>query len=112
MGEDPYYLADDSVLDRSDQGSDSSTFVRSVARALKVISSFGADTPSQTVGRVAARTDLDRATARRVLLTLEELGYLRHDGRQFSLTPLVLELGFAYCRVCRFGAWPTTFSRN
>jgi IclR family pca regulon transcriptional regulator len=73
-----------------------STFVRSVARALKVISSFGAETPSQTVSQVAARTDLDRATARRVLLTLEELRYLRRDGRLFSLTPLVLELGFAY----------------
>ena len=72
------------------------TFVRSVARALKVISSFGAENPSQTVSQVAARTDLDRATARRVLLTLEELRYLRRDGRLFSLTPLVLELGFAY----------------
>jgi IclR family pca regulon transcriptional regulator len=72
------------------------TFVRSVARALKVISSYGAETPSQTVSQVAVRTGLDRATARRVLLTLEELRYLRRDGRLFSLTPLVLELGFAY----------------
>lgn len=78
------------------QNSGGATFVRSVARALKVISSFGAETPSQTVAQVAASTGLDRATARRVLLTLEELGYLRRDGRQFSLTPLVLELGFAY----------------
>ena len=73
-----------------------STFVRAVARALRVISSFGADSPSQTLSQVAAKTDLDRATARRVLLTLENLRYIRQDGRQFALTPLVLELGFAY----------------
>jgi IclR family transcriptional regulator, pca regulon regulatory protein len=78
------------------ESSGSATFVRSVARALKVISNFGSDAPAQTVAQVAARNDLDRATARRVLLTLEELGYLRRDGRQFSLTPRVLELGFAY----------------
>lgn len=78
------------------QTSRSGTFVRSVARALKVISGFGADAPSQTVAQAAARNNLDRATARRVLLTLEELGYVRRNGREFSLTPLVLELGFAY----------------
>ncbi len=74
----------------------SATFVRSVARALKVISSFGAESPSQTLSQVATRTGLDRATARRVLLTLEGLRYLRREDRLFSLTPLVLELGFAY----------------
>ena len=73
-----------------------STFVRSVARALKVISSFGEDSPSQTLSNVAAKTELDRATARRVLLTLEKLRYIRREDRMFSLTPLVLELGFAY----------------
>jgi len=73
-----------------------SNFVRSVARALRVISSFGAESPSQTLSQVAAKTGLDRATARRVLLTLENLRYLRREGRLFSLTPLVLELGFAY----------------
>jgi IclR family pca regulon transcriptional regulator len=98
MSEDPFHLTDGALLDRFDRGSvsGSSTFVRSVARALKVISGFGADAPSQTVSQVAAKASLDRATARRILLTLEELGYLRSDGRQFSLTPLVLELGYAY----------------
>jgi IclR family transcriptional regulator, pca regulon regulatory protein len=95
MSNDPFFL-NDSVPDRPVKDDSSATFVRSVARALKVIKGFGADAPSQTVAQVAARNDLDRATARRVLLTLEELGYLRRDGRQFSLTPLVLELGFAY----------------
>jgi IclR family transcriptional regulator, pca regulon regulatory protein len=72
------------------------TFVRSVARALKVISSFGAESPSQTLSQVAAKTKLDRATARRVLLTLVKLRYLRQEDRLFSLTPLILELGFAF----------------
>jgi IclR family transcriptional regulator, pca regulon regulatory protein len=72
------------------------TFVRSVARALKVISSFGAESPSQTLSQVAAKAELDRATARRVLLTLMKLRYVRQEGRVFSLTPLILELGFAY----------------
>jgi len=96
MGANPFFLTDDSVPERPVRNGDSATFVRSVARALKVISGFGADAPAQTVAQVAARNDLDRATARRLLLTLEELGYLRRDGRQFSLTPLVLELGVAY----------------
>lgn len=96
MAEAPFYLAGDSVPDRFDEGAGNGAFVRSVARALKVISGFGAEAPAQTVSQVAARAGLDRATARRILLTLEQLGYLRSDGRQFSLTPLVLELGFAY----------------
>jgi IclR family pca regulon transcriptional regulator len=37
-----------------------------------------------------------RAAARRFLLTLAELGYVRSDGRFFSLTPRVLEIGYAY----------------
>jgi IclR family pca regulon transcriptional regulator len=89
-------MTDKNGRDSTVQISGSATFVRSVARALKVIRGFGVDAPAQTVAQVAARNDLDRATARRVLLTLEELGYLRRDGRQFSLTPRVLELGFAY----------------
>jgi IclR family pca regulon transcriptional regulator len=95
MIEDPFDLPDDRPPDRF-EGSGRATFVRSVARSLKVISGFGADAPWQTVSQVAAKAGLDRATARRILLTLEELGYLRTDGKRFGLTPLVLELGFAY----------------
>lgn len=49
-----------------------------------------------TLTQVAERTELDRAAARRFLLTLVSLGYAKQDGKQFSLTPRVLELGFAY----------------
>jgi IclR family pca regulon transcriptional regulator len=45
----------------------------------------------------AARlTGLDRATVRRSLLTLSELGYADYDGKFFTLTPKVLRLGHAY----------------
>ena len=71
-------------------------FVRSLARGLEVITAFDADHPALTLSEVAGRTGLGRATARRFLLTLVELGYVRGDGRRFSLTPQVLRLGTAY----------------
>src|SRR6478609_9585678 len=49
-----------------------------------------------TLREVAARTDLTRATARRFLHTLVELGYVRTDGKDFALTAKVLQLGYAY----------------
>jgi IclR family pca regulon transcriptional regulator len=71
-------------------------FVQSLERGLKVIRSFDADHPQLTLSEVAALTDLTRATARRLLLTLEDLGYVTSDGRKFSLTPRVLDIGYAY----------------
>ncbi len=71
-------------------------FVRSLARGLEVICAFDAEHPSQTLSEVAGRTGLGRATARRFLHTLVELGYVRCDGRHFALTPQVLRLGTAY----------------
>jgi IclR family pca regulon transcriptional regulator len=70
--------------------------VRSLARGLAVIRAFDADAPQQTLSDVARRTGITRAAARRFLLTLVDLGYVRTDGRLFALTPRVLELGFAY----------------
>lgn len=70
--------------------------VRSLARGLAVLRAFDGDAPVQTLSDVARRTGLTRAATRRFLLTLAELGYVRADGRQFRLTPKVLELGFAY----------------
>ena len=52
---------------------------------------------------VAAAADLPRPTARRLLLTLAELGYVRTDDGAFSLTPKVLNLGMAY--VSSLGLW-------
>ncbi|MBS0508006.1 MAG: helix-turn-helix domain-containing protein, partial [Proteobacteria bacterium] len=71
-------------------------YVQSFARGLEVIRSFSAGAPQQTLSEVAARTGLTRAGARRILLTLQTLGYMESDGRQFRLTPRILDLGFAY----------------
>ncbi|GGF05096.1 IclR family transcriptional regulator domain-containing protein [Mycetocola zhadangensis] len=74
----------------------SGQYVQSLARGLSVIRAFGHERPSMTLSEIAEVTGLTRATARRFLLTLSELGYVRADGRMFALTPRVLELGFSY----------------
>jgi IclR family transcriptional regulator, pca regulon regulatory protein len=71
-------------------------FIQSLERGLSVINSFSRQTPRQTLSEVAERTGLTRATARRVLLTLAELGYVTQSGRSFSLTPKVLDLGYSF----------------
>lgn len=71
-------------------------YVQSFARGLAVFRAFSAATPIQTLSEVAERTGLDRAGARRILLTLEKLGYVRQEGRSFRLTARVLDLGYAY----------------
>lgn len=70
--------------------------VQSFARGLQVIRSFDAARAAQSLSEVAAQTGLTRAAARRILLTLEGLGYVQSEGRRFRLTPRILDLGFAY----------------
>jgi IclR family pca regulon transcriptional regulator len=70
--------------------------VQSLERGLAVIRAFDAHHPELTLSDVARICDLTRAAARRFLLTLADLGYVRTDGRFFSLTPRVLELGYAF----------------
>ena len=72
------------------------SYVQSFARGLEVIRSFSAQSPRQTLSEVAARTGLTRAGARRILLTLQTLGYVESDGKLFRLTARILDLGFAY----------------
>ncbi|HET8745966.1 MAG TPA: IclR family transcriptional regulator C-terminal domain-containing protein [Ramlibacter sp.] len=72
------------------------SYVQSFARGLEVIRSFSASAPRQTLTEVATRSGLTRAGARRILLTLQTLGYVESDGKQFALTPRILDLGFAY----------------
>ncbi len=71
-------------------------FVQSLDRGIAVIRSFSAESPRQTLADVARSTDLTRATARRLLLTLEELGYVRSDGKHFELTARVLDIGYSF----------------
>ncbi len=61
-------------------------FVQSLERGLSVITAFGPDTESLTLSDVARLTGLTRAAARRFLLTLVDLGYVRQDGKRFALT--------------------------
>ncbi|MBG6071943.1 MULTISPECIES: IclR family transcriptional regulator C-terminal domain-containing protein [unclassified Polaromonas] len=72
------------------------SYVQSFARGLEVIRSFSAQSPRQTLSEVAGRTGLTRAGARRILLTLQTLGYVESDGKLFRLTARMLDLGFAY----------------
>jgi IclR family transcriptional regulator, pca regulon regulatory protein len=71
-------------------------FMTTLAKGLAVLSSFGEQRPAMTLSQAAVASNLSRATARRVLLTLSELGYVARNGRDFSLAPRILELGFAY----------------
>ncbi|HEY9312014.1 IclR family transcriptional regulator domain-containing protein [Williamsia sp.] len=70
--------------------------VQSLARGLAVIRAFDAERPRQSVSEIAASTGLSRPAARRFLLTLVDLGYVRSDGTRFWLTPRVLDLGYSY----------------
>ena len=74
----------------------SSEYVQSFARGLGVIRAFGPRAKTMTLTEVAQKTGLTRAGARRILLTLQTLGYVSLDGRSFSLTPRVLDLGYSY----------------
>jgi IclR family pca regulon transcriptional regulator len=74
----------------------SNSFLRSFARGIRVICAFDQAHPRMTLSEVAERTDLTRANARRILLTLETLGYVQRDDRYFSLRPRVLEIGYAF----------------
>jgi IclR family pca regulon transcriptional regulator len=74
----------------------STEHVQSLARGLAVLQAFSSEHRRLTLSEVARQTGLTRATARRVLLTLESLGYARSDGREFELTPKVLDIGYAY----------------
>jgi IclR family pca regulon transcriptional regulator len=66
------------------------------AKGLAVIEAFGQSSQRLTISEAAKLAGLDRATARRCLLTLVEGGYASHDGKFFALTPRVLRLGYAY----------------
>jgi IclR family transcriptional regulator, pca regulon regulatory protein len=78
-------------------------FVEALARGLDVLACFDADHRSMSLTEVATAAGLARPTARRLLLTLEELGFVRSSGGAFQLTPKVLTLGMAY--VGALGLW-------
>ena len=78
-------------------------FVEALARGLDVLTCFDSDHREMSLSEVATAAGLARPTARRLLLTLEELGFVRSCGGTFALTPKVLTLGMAY--VGALGLW-------
>lgn len=78
-------------------------FIEAISRGLNVIKAFSPEHPSLSLSQVAQAADLARPTARRILMTLKDLGYVRSDNGLFELTPKVLELGMAY--VSSLGLW-------
>ena len=82
---------------------DDPSFIEAIARGLDVIRAFDARRPAMSLSEVAAATQLARPTARRILRTLELLGYVRQGDEGFTLTPRVLELGHAYVQA--LGLW-------
>lgn len=72
------------------------SFVQAFARGLRVIQAFDGRARELTLTEVADAAGLTRAGARRILLTLEHLGYVKLDGRAFSLTARILSLGYPY----------------
>jgi len=71
----------------------------SLAKGLAVLAAFGPARPSMSLTEAAAVAGLSRAAARRVLLTLCDLGYVDQKGRDFMLSPRILDLGFAYLAI-------------
>jgi IclR family transcriptional regulator, pca regulon regulatory protein len=82
-------------VDVQQRNSDERDYVNSLARGLTVIRAFNRNRPSMTLSEVAKRTGINRAAARRFLLTLVREGYAETDGKYFRLRPKILELGFS-----------------
>jgi IclR family pca regulon transcriptional regulator len=71
-------------------------FIESLDRGLRVLELFGGSQQPMTLSDLAKAADLPRATARRILFTLERAGFVASDGKLFRLTPRVLVLAAAY----------------
>jgi IclR family pca regulon transcriptional regulator len=82
--------------DKTASGPDDKEFMATLAKGLAVLGLFGRQRPAMTLSEAALAANVSRATARRILRTLAELGYVEQRGRQFSLSPNILQLGFAY----------------
>ena len=78
-------------------------YVQSLARGLLVLRAFDDADAQLTLAEIAQRSQLSRAVARRLVLTLHHLGYVRQAGRGYILTPRVLELGYGYLGTLNLG---------
>src|SRR5271154_371919 len=71
-------------------------FLEALARGLRIIQAFNRDPRQLTLSNIAELVDLPRASVRRTLHTLVQLGFAETDGRSFRLTPRILTLASAY----------------
>lgn len=81
---------------------DDRDFVTALASGLEVLQAFDQNSPRMTLSEVAVKAGINRAKARRFLLTLHSLGYLKKQHRHFELTPKVLQLGHALLTINRY----------
>lgn len=72
------------------------SYLQSLEKGMAVLGAFRGGRPLLPAAEIAERAGLDRASTRRVLLTLVQLGYVQQFGRQFGLTPKVLDFGYQY----------------
>src|SRR5665213_608798 len=78
----------------------SQTFVTAFARGLAVIQAFEGRPEPISLADIAMTAGVDRAVARRSMLTLIELGFARFENRRYWLTPAILRLGYSYLTHC------------
>lgn len=82
--------------DNDEESRDPQSFVRALARGLAIMEALGGQPRGGSLSELAQKTSLDRATTRRLLLTLAQLGYVRAEDGRYSLAPRALSLGYAY----------------
>jgi IclR family pca regulon transcriptional regulator len=82
--------------DKIDNEADNKEIVTAFIKGLSVITAFDHENTSMTLSDVAKKVDITRASARRLLLTLESLGYVVQNDNLFSLTPKIIDLGYSY----------------
>jgi len=85
-------------LKRSEGEERATDFVESLDRGLRLLHCFAASPEPMSLSDLARAADLPRATARRILFTLERSRYVSSDGKLFALTPHVLTLAASYLR--------------
>jgi IclR family pca regulon transcriptional regulator len=77
-------------------GDNDRDFIQSLERGLSVLLAFDDRHTRPTLAELATETGLSRPAVRRILLTLQRLGYVRADGSRWVLTPRVLTIGQRY----------------
>ncbi|MFX1758675.1 IclR family transcriptional regulator domain-containing protein [Rhodococcus sp. As11] len=83
-------------IDLGNGPSNDRDFIQSIERGFAVLHAFDDKDPNPTLAELAAKTDLSRPAVRRILLTLQKLGYVTSQGTRWSLTPRVLSIGQHY----------------